>query len=111
MPVIRADPVCLFYGKTIFFGIFYTFRFYVDADNFYIYTLLFCPGINGKQVISAAATNLANGYFFSFARQCPEPIDRDIVPAQPGIDKVKFLHVSFDIRKWDIIPVEQFFLV
>ncbi len=75
------------------------------------YTLLCCPGINGIQVISAAATNLANGDFFSFACQCFESFDRDIVSAQPGIDKVKFLHVSFDIRKWDIIPVEQFFLV
>jgi hypothetical protein len=85
-------------------------RIMVDTDHLYVDTPPVAIPAQDPQIVAAATPDLTNGYPLPPAQQPLQPPDADLVPSQPGIDEIQFLHIPLYIRKRNIVPVEQLFL-
>lgn len=69
------------------------------------------PAVNGQQVIAAPAANFTYRHRFPVLQQLSKTTDRYGMTAEPGIDKIKLLHILPDIGKGNTLPIQQFFPV
>jgi hypothetical protein len=109
LPVICAYPSRIVAYPSLF-RYCYTMRIVVDARDPYRYPMSDAPPAQHPEIIAAATSYLADAHLPPVPDQSLQPVNTDCMPAQPGIDHIQFPHVLFDIRKRDIVPVQQFLL-
>jgi hypothetical protein len=111
VPVIWMDPMSISFFPS-FFCHPDTKRIIIDTRYFQVNTPLPAPPAQYPQVISATAANLTNGYAPPVTYRAYEVFQTLYtygMTTEPGIDKIQLLHIPLNIRKRDIIPVQQLF--
>jgi hypothetical protein len=76
-----------------------------------VYHSFFAPACDGSQIIAATAAYFANGYLLFFAKQLFKAFYGYDMTAQPGVYKVKFLHIPLNILKRNTVAIKQFFFI
>src|SRR6185437_413213 len=108
-PVIRTDPLCLISAPSLFcYG--HTMYVEIDARDHRGYAPSTAPPVEHPQIVSAATAYFADAHLPAVADHASQPFLAYRMTAQQGIDHIQFPHVLFDIRKGDIVPVQQLFL-
>jgi len=87
-----------------------TLRIIIHTDDGYIDTPPMAVTAQYPQIITPTTPDFTNRYPLRTAQQPIQAPDTDPVPTQPGIDKIQFMHILLDIRKRDIIPIQQLLL-
>jgi hypothetical protein len=91
----------------------YSYAMRIIIDTHYPQPDVPAPAIPAQhpEIISSSAADLTYRHLLPVPYQLLQPAQADGMTPEPGIDKIQFPHISFDIFKRNIGTVEQFFLI